>query len=194
MTALPKKRKYTPEEYLALEEKAEFRSEYWNGEIVAMAGGTENHNTITLNIATNLRAKLRGKCRVFAIDVKVWIDIWNSFVYPGVFVICGESQYHSNRQDILTNPHLIVEVLSEGTKAFDKGDKFLAYQSVASLQEYVLIDQNKYLVEQFIKQTDGSWKYFATIGRESELNLYSVNQTLNLGEIYDSVEFEEENL
>lgn len=194
MTALPKKKKYTPEEFLALEKKAGFRSEYWNGKIVAMAGGTENHNTITLNVATDLRTRLRGKCRIFAIDVKVWIDVWSSLVYPDVFAVCGESRYYVNRQDILTNPHLIVEVLSEGTKAFDKGDKFLAYQTLESLQEYVLIDQQKYLVEQFIKQTDGSWKYYATIGQESEITFYSVDQKLKLREIYDLVEFEEENL
>lgn len=192
MTALPKEKKFTPEEYLALEDKAEYRSEYINGYIFKMAGGTENHNIITLNIASDLRVKLRGKCRIFAVDVKVWIDIWNSFVYPDVFAVCGDSQYRANRRDILTNPHLIVEVLSEGTKAFDKSDKFLAYQMLDSLQEYIMVDQSKHLVEQFIKQSDGGWKYFATIGKESEVMLYSVNQTLKLQDIYDSIELEEE--
>lgn len=192
MTALPKKKKYTAEEYLVLEDAAEYRSEYWNGQIVKLAGGTLDHNTITLNTATELRTKLRGKCRVFAVDIKVWIDVWNSFVYPDVFAVCDESKYHGNRRDIITNPYLIIEVLSDGTQAFDKGDKFLAYQTVESLQEYVLIDQSKYLVEQYIKQSDGGWKYFATIGQESEVNLYSVNQTLKLQEIYDLIEFESE--
>lgn len=194
MTVSPEKKKYTPEEYLALEDEAEYRSEYWNGQIIKMAGGTENHNTVTLNIATELRRKLRGKCRIFAVDVKVWVDVWNNYVYPDVFAVCGESQYHANRRDIVVNPYLIVEVLSDGTKVFDKGDKFPAYQTINSLQEYVLIDQYKYLVEQYIKQPDGGWKYFATIGKENEVTFYSVNQTLKLPEIYDLVEFEEENL
>ncbi len=194
MSALPKEKKYTPEEYLALEEKAEYRSEYWNGQIIKMSGGTGNHNSITLNIAAELKSRLRNKCRTFAIDVKVWVDIWNSYAYPDVLVICQEPQYHKKRRDIFTNPSLIVEVLSNGTKIFDKGDKFLAYQTLNSLQEYVLVDQYKYLVEQYIKQKDGNWTYKATIGQDSRVNLYSVNETLQLSEIYDLIDFETENL
>lgn len=192
MSALTQRKKYTAEEYLALEEKAEFRSEYWNGHIIKMSGGTGNHNSITLNIAGELRAKLRNKCRTFAIDVKVWIDVWNSYAYPDVFVICQELQYQKERRDIFANPNLIIEVLSNGTKIFDKGDKFLAYQTLESLQEYVLVDQYKFLVEQYTKQKDGKWTYQATIGQDSEITLHSVNQTLKLSEIYDLVEFEEE--
>ncbi len=192
MAARTKKKKYSPEEFLALEAKAAFRSEYWNGEIISMAGGTGNHNLITLNIAGEIKAKIRGLCGIFAIDVKVWIDVWNSYVYPDVFVVCGESQFYKERRDIFSNPTVIFEVLSEGTKAFDKGDKFLAYQTLESLKEYVLVDQDKYLVEQFIKQRDGNWIYRATIGRESEVYLFSVEQTLKLESIYDLVEFEED--
>jgi len=192
MSALPKKKTYTPEEYLALEEKAEYRSEYWNGQIIKMSGGTGNHNSITLNIAGELKARLRNECRTFAIDVKVWIDLWNSYAYPDVFVICKEPQYHKKRRDIFTNPSLIIEVLSNGTKIFDKGDKFLAYQTIDSLQEYIMVDQYKFLVEQYIKQKDGDWTYKATIGQDSQINLYSVGETLQLSEIYDLVEFETE--
>ena len=188
-----KQKKFTPEEYLALEDKAEFRSEYWNGEIVKMSGGTGNHNTITLNVAGDLKAKLREKCRTFAIDVKVWINNWKSYAYPDVFVICGELKYYEKRRDIYTNPNLIVEVLSNGTKIFDKGDKFLAYQTIESLQEYILIDQYKFVVEQYFKEKDGKWTYKATIGQESEITLNSVSQTIKLSEIYDLVDFEAEN-
>ena len=96
--ALLSTKKYTPEEYLALEEQAEYRSEYWNGQIIKMSGGTGNHNSITLNIAAELKSRLRNKCRTFAIDVKVWVDIWNSYAYPDVFVICQEPQYHKKRR------------------------------------------------------------------------------------------------
>jgi Uma2 family endonuclease len=188
-----KQKRYTPEEYLALEEKAEFRSEYWDGEIIKLSGGTGNHNTITLNVAGELKSKLRDKCRTFAIDVKVWINNWNSYAYPDIFVICGELQYYKTRRDIYTNPSLIIEVLSNGTKIFDKGDKFLAYQTIESLREYVLIDQYKHLVEQYFKEQDGKWTYQATIGQDSEITLNSVNRTLKLSEIYDLVDFEEEN-
>ncbi|MBS1795048.1 MAG: Uma2 family endonuclease [Acidobacteria bacterium] len=192
MAVLPKQTKYTPEEYLALEEKAEFRSEYWNGRIIRMSGGTGNHNSITLNIAGALKSGLREKCRTFAIDVKVWINSWESYAYPDVFVICQEPRYYKKRRDVFTNPSLIIEVLSNGTKIFDKGDKFLAYQTIDSLQEYVLVDQYKFLVEQYTKQQDGKWTYQATIGQDSEITLHSVGQTLKLSEIYDLVEFEEE--
>jgi Uma2 family endonuclease len=192
MTVLPKKKKYTPEEYLALEEKAEYRSEYWNGQIIKMSGGTGNHNSITLNIATELRSKLRDECRTFAIDVKVWVDMWNSYAYPDIFVICREPQYHKKRRDIFTNPILIVEVLSNGTKIFDKGEKFLAYQTLESLQEYIMVDQYKFIVEQYTKQQDGNWTYKATIGQDSEISLNSVNQILKLSDIYDLIDFEEE--
>lgn len=192
MSALPKKKTYTPEEYLVLEERAEYRSEYWDGQIIKMSGGTGNHNSITLNIAGELKSRLRNKCRTFAIDVKVWIDIWNSYAYPDVFVICQEPQYHKKRRDIYTNPNLIIEVLSNGTKIFDKGDKFLAYQTINSLQEYIMVDQYKFLVEQYIKQKDGNWTYKATIGQDSQINLYFVNETLKLSEIYDLINFEEE--
>ena len=191
MTALPKKKKYTPEEYLALEEKAEYRSEFWNGEIIKMFGGTGNHNSITLNIAGALKSGLRNKCRTFAVDVKVWIDIWNSYAYPDVFVVCEEPRFYKKRRDIYTNPNLIFEVLSDGTSGFDRGDKFLAYQAIKSLQEYFLVDQYKFLVEQYTKQENGKWIYQATTGRESEVALHSVNQILKLSEIYDLIEFEE---
>ncbi len=192
MTALPKNKIYTPEEYLALEEKAEHRSEYWNGQIIKMSGGTGNHNSITLNIAAELKNKLRDKCRTFAIDVKVWVDMWNSYAYPDVFVICKEPQYYKKRRDIFTNPSLIIEVLSNGTKIFDKGEKFLAYQTLESLQEYIMVDQYKCIVEQYTKQQDGDWTYKATIGQDSEINLYSVNKILKLIDIYDLIDFEEE--
>ncbi len=192
MTALPKNKIYTSEEYLALEEKAEYRSEYWNGQIIKMSGGTGNHNSITLNIATELKSKLRNKCRTFAIDVKVWVDMWNSYAYPDVFVICKEPQYYKKRRDIFTNPSLIIEVLSNGTKIFDKGEKFLAYQSLESLQEYIMVDQYKCIVEQYSKQKDGNWTYKATIGQDSEINLNSVDETLKLKDIYDLIDFEEE--
>ena len=191
MTALPKKKKYTPEEYLALEEKAEYRSEFWNGEIIKMSGSTGNHNSITLNVAGALKSHLRNKCRTFAIDVKVWIEMWNSYAYPDVFVVCEEPKFYKKRRDIYTNPSLIFEVLSDGTSGFDRGDKFLAYQAVESLQEYILVDQYKFLVEQYTKQDNGKWIYQATIGQESEITLYSVNQNLKLSEIYDLIEFEE---
>lgn len=194
MTALPKKKKYTPEEYLALEETAEYKSEYIDGSIFKMAGGTEAHNDITLNVAAQLRTKLRGKCKTFANDMKVWVAEVATFFYPDVTVVCGERKFHKGRRDIVENPTLLVEVLSKSTQDYDKNDKFFTYQNIESFQEYVLISQNRPAVQQYIRQPDGTWKYKATIGLNSEVTFESVETKVLLQDIYDLVEFEEENL
>jgi len=192
MTALPKKRIYTPEEYLALEERAEYKSEYVNGCIFKLAGGTEAHNDITLNIASQFKAKLRGKCKTFASDMKVWVEEAGTFFYPDVTVVCGERKFHKGKRDIVENPILLVEILSKSTEEYDKNDKFLTYRNIPSFREYVLISQNRPAVQQFNRQTDGRWIYKATIGLGSEVYFESVDATLSLQEIYDLVEFETE--
>ncbi len=194
MSALPKKKKHTPAEYLALEEKAETRSEYWNGEIVAMAGGNINHQQIVSNLTVAVSNKVKGRCRVFPSEMKVWVKKRDKFFYPDLTVICGQPSFYKNRRDTIDNPRLIIEVLSKSTASFDRAEKFLSYQTLESMQEYVLISQEKATVEQHIKREDGNWIYQATIGMESEVLFPSVEATLGLKEIYDLVEFEEENL
>jgi len=194
MTALPKRKKYTPAEYLALEEKAETKSEYWNGEIVAMAGGNINHQQIVANFTEFLGAKIRGRCRIFPSEMKVWVKKRDKFFYPDLTVICGQPGFYKSRRDTIDNPRLIIEVLSKSTASFDRAEKFLSYQTLESLQEYVLVSQEKAIVEQHIKREDGNWIYQATIGFESTVKFPSVNAKLALNEIYDLVEFEEENL
>lgn len=192
MTALPKSKKYTPAEYLALEEKAEYKSEYVNGYIFKMAGATEAHNDITLNVAAFLKTKLRGKCRTYANDMKVWIDEIGTFFYPDVTVVCGERKFYKNRRDAVVNPILLVEVLSQSTGEYDKNDKFLTYRNIPSFHEYVLISQNRPAVQQFNRQADGKWLHQATIGLNSKVYFESVDVELSLENIYDLVEFETE--
>jgi len=194
MTALTKKKKYTPEEYLMLEEQAEYRSEYLDGYIFKMAGGTEAHITISYNTTKAFAERLRGKCRTYQSEMKVWVEEVGTFFYPDVTVICGGRKFYKDRRDIVENPILLVEVLSESTKEYDKNDKFLIYQNIESFQEYVLISQNRPAVQQFVRQSDGSWKYLATIGIESEVKFESVEATVSLSEIYDLVEFETEEI
>ncbi len=195
MTALLKQRKHTPAEYLALEEKAETRSEYWNGEIVAMAGGNINHQQIVANISRILGNKTYGKRRVFPSEMKVWVKKRDKFFYPDLTIICDKPNFYKNRRDTIDNPGLIIEVLSKSMASFDRAEKFLSYQSLESLQEYVLVSQEKAIVEQHTKREDGNWIYKATIGLESAVEFPSVNAELDLKEIYDLVEFEtEENL
>ncbi|HQU84762.1 MAG TPA: Uma2 family endonuclease [Pyrinomonadaceae bacterium] len=191
MSALPKHKKYTPEEYLALEEKAEFRSEYVDGCIFKMAGGTESHIQISFNATKLFADKLRGKCRAYQGEMKVWVEEAETYFYPDVTVVCGERKFHKGRRDIVENPILLVEVLSKSTEEYDKNEKFLTYKNIESFEEYVLISQNKPIVLQYIRQEDGDWKIKATIGLNSKVYFQSVNTEISLEEIYDLVEFEE---
>ncbi|HXH70414.1 MAG TPA: Uma2 family endonuclease [Pyrinomonadaceae bacterium] len=194
MTAQPEKKKYTPSEYLALEEKAETKSEYWNGEIVAMSGAKIDHQQITMNISRVLGNKLYGKCRVFASEMKVWVKKRNKFFYPDITIIRDKPNFYKNRRDTIDNPKIIIEVLSKSTASFDRAEKFLSYQTLVSLEEYVLISQERAAVEQYIKREDGNWIFQATIGLESSVKFTSIKTALSLQEIYDLVEFEEENI
>ena len=178
----------SPEEYLALERQADEKSEYFDGVVYAMSGASLNHNKVVANIIIELGSQLRGRpCSVLPSDMKVRMPDSRKFFYPDVSVVCGEPQFHDERTDVLLNPILIIEVLSESTEAFDRGGKFQAYQRLESLQEYVLISQDKPLVEQFVKQSEATWKYTAAIGRESSLSLPSIECMLNLSAVYDKV-------
>lgn len=188
--ALAERKKYTPEEYLALEEKAEFRSEYDGGEILAMAGSSLNHARIISNISRAFGNKLGEGCESVTTDIKVQIENSKKFYYPDVLIICGKPEFYQNRRDTIENPILIAEVLSGSTEARDRGEKFAAYQELESLQEYILISQDKAKIEQFSRQNDGSWKYQATIGLKSEVRFSSVNVNLTLDEIYQRVELD----
>jgi Uma2 family endonuclease len=178
----------SPEEYLALERQADYKSEYFNGVAYAMSGASLNHNKIVANVIIDLGQQLRGRpCSVLPSDMKVRMPDSRKFFHPDVSVVCGEPQFHDERTDVLLNPILIIEVLSESTEAFDRGGKFQAYQRLESLQEYILISQNKPVVEQYIRQSDATWRYTAAVGRESSLSLPTIECTLNLSAVYDKV-------
>lgn len=185
MSSLPKQL-YTPEEYLERERRAEYKSEYFAGEIVAMAGAKRKHNLIAGNIFASLYAQLREKpCEVYSNDMKVQADKAKQFSYPDVVVVCGEPQFRDNQDDVLQNPTVIVEVLSPSTEAYDRGEKFLRYRRLESLQEYLLVTQNERRVEHFTKQSDGSWRMTETT--EGDFELESVGCTLAFDDIYNKV-------
>lgn len=192
MSALKQRKKYTVEEYLALEEKAEFRSEYDDGEIVAMAGSSLNHARIIKNISRLLDEKLKDFCESFTTDVKVQVESYRKFYYPDVLIICGKPEFYEKRKDTVINPVLIVEILSDSTEAKDRGEKMLAYRTLESLREYVLVSQNKPIVEQYIRNADENWIHKATIGLKSIVRFESVGIELSLEEIYQRIGFEEE--
>jgi Uma2 family endonuclease len=176
----------TPEEYLAIERKAEYKSEYIDGEMYAMSGASLRHNKIVGNVVGQLFQQLLGRpCSVLPSDMKVGMPDSRKFFYPDVSVLCGEAQFYDERRDIILNPILIVEVLSESTAAFDRGEKFESYQQLVSLQEYILISQDKKFIQHYVRQTPESWIYTAAFGNEGFLTLPSIECTLSLQLIYD---------
>jgi Uma2 family endonuclease len=178
----------TPEEYLALERKAESKSEYLAGEIFAMTGASKNHNLIAGNVFTALKQHLREKpCEIYISDMRVKVPAANLYTYPDVAVVCGESQFEDDVVDTLLNPILIVEVLSKSTASYDRTVKFGYYRTLASVAEYLLIAQNGYHVEHYARQADGRWLLADFRSTEDVLQLDSVQCSLALREIYDRV-------
>lgn len=193
MQVQTKPRYYSPEEYLELEEAAEYKNEYRDGEIVPMTGGTTNHNKIALNCASSLKFALRGQdYDIYIGDVRLWIPRYRQYTYPDVMVIQGEPLYTGTGKTTVMNPLLIVEVLSKSTKNYDQGDKFLYYRSIADFQEYILIDQQRYHVMQYSKTLEKKWLLTEYESQNLVLNLSSIEFQLNLSEIYEKVNFEED--
>jgi Uma2 family endonuclease len=189
MSALPKM--YSPQEYLALERKSSYKSEYWDGEIFAMAGASERHNLISLNVGAELRTQLRGRnCRVYPSDMRVRIPATGLYTYPAIIVVCGKPQFEDREQDTLLNPTLIVEVLSASTENYDRGRKFQNYRSLASLTEYLLIAQDEVHLEHYLRRPDQQWLLTETQDRQGTLHLPTIECTLAVAEVYDKVEIE----
>lgn len=182
--------RFSIDEYFSNEDISESRSEYIAGRIFAMAGGTDSHIQISFNVTKILAEKLRGKCRAYQSEMKVRIAQSDTFYYPDVTLVCGEHRFYKGRRDAVENPVLLVEVLSESTKDYDKNDKFFAYQTIDSFKEYLLISQNKHAVQQYIRQPDGNWKIRATIGLDSTVYLESINVEITIRDIYDMVEID----
>lgn len=188
-------RHYTPEEYLAQEEVAEFRSEYRDGEIVPMTGGSINHNQIAGNVYAFLKFALRGKnLKPYIGDLRLWIPRYRQYTYPDVFVIQGQPVFQAQRTDTILNPCLIVEILSKSTKGYDRTDKFRYYRSIAEFREYVLIDQYEIAIEQYTKTDEDSWLFRAYESDADKIVLASVNVEMAITNIYEGVDFDLKNV
>ena len=180
---------YTPEEYLALERQAQCKSEYYAGEIFAMAGASRWHNLIVANVIGELRSQLKGRpCTTYPSDMRVKVSPTGLYTYPDVTVVCGEARFEDNQQDTLLNPTLIVEVLSESTEAYDRGGKFAHYRKLTSLMEYVLITQTKPHIEHYLRQPDNRWLLSEADSVQDTLQLPSIDCYLALAEVYDKVD------
>jgi len=190
MTIATDKITYSFAEYLELEETAAYKNEYQDGEIVPMTGGTTEHNKIALNFAAYLKFALKGqKYNIFIGDVKLWIAQYRQATYPDVMLIEGEPIYYETGKTTVTNPRLIVEVLSKSTQNYDQGDKFLYYRSLPEFQEYILISQSRPYVMQYNKTEENKWLLTEYEGENASLSLTSVNFALSFQEIYEGVTF-----
>ena len=187
MSTLPKTF-ITPEEYLEIERKAEFRSEYYRGEMFAMAGGTEAHTLLVMNTSTVLVRLRGGPCRVYSHDMRVQVSATGLYTYPDLVAGCAERKFLDERRDTLLNPVLIIEVLSNSTEAYDRGQKFAQYRTLESLQEYVLIAQDRVEVEVYRRQAGGQWLLITANRPEDSITLESVSCSLVLSDIYADVE------
>jgi Uma2 family endonuclease len=183
-------RYYTPEEYLELEEAADYKSEYIDGQIIPMAGGTLNHNQIALNLSADLNFAFKKQhYRVYMGDVRLWIVQKRTYTYPDVMILADEPEYFNNRLDIIVNPQVIVEVLSKSTKAYDREGKFEAYRTIPTFQEYLLIDQNRIYVEQFSKTGKKQWALREYDEEDEAIALVTVPFEISLQDLYNKVQF-----
>ncbi|MBK1986421.1 Uma2 family endonuclease [Sphaerospermopsis aphanizomenoides BCCUSP55] len=193
MTLAQETRYYSPEEYLELEVNSEIRHEYINGLIIPMTGGTPNHNQLALNFSGTLNYLLkRQPYQVFVTDQRLWIPDKKIHTYPDIMVVKNPLIYEEGRKDTLVNPVMIAEVLSKSTSSKDRDEKFAAYRTIPTLQEYILIDQYTMHVEQYFRTDNNKWIFCEFTDGEESLNLASIPCQILLADIYDKVDFNTE--
>ena len=172
------------EDYLAFERASEERHEYAGGEVFAMSGGIGEHSLIACNVIGELRAALRGRpCRVYGSDLRIHIPASGRYTYADVVVVCGQPVYVDEARDTLENPVVIVEVLSDSTEQYDRGDKFKHYRSIPSVRDYLLISQKEMLVDHYARRSDGSW-LLRSLGVGERVVLDSIEAQLPVDEAY----------
>jgi Uma2 family endonuclease len=189
MSALPR---YflSEDDYLALERESDIKHEFFQGEVLAMAGASPNHILIATTIASRLFFQLeKHPCFVYQGDLRLKVSALKFQAYPDVVVVCGEPKYTDDKPPALLNPTLIIEVLSPSTEQYDRGKKFQRYQTLESLQEYVLVTQDSPYIERFLRQANGAWLYTAAVGLEASIALLSIQCTLALNDVYTKIEF-----
>jgi Uma2 family endonuclease len=180
----------SPAEYLQIERQAEYRSEYYAGEMFAMAGGSPRHSRIKTNVLTQLNLRLKDReCTPYDSDLRIRVPETNLYTYPDASVICGDMEFDDDQNDTATNPTLIVEVLSRSTEAYDRGMKFDQYRRLDSLREYVLVSHDAPRIERFLRNNDGTWNLSIANGLEQSIMLESIGVTLSLADVYLKVDF-----
>jgi Uma2 family endonuclease len=183
----------TPEQYLEIERKAEFKSEYYQGEMFAMAGASLEHNQLVAAVVGELGQQLRHRpCQVLPSDMRVAIRATGMYAYPDATVCCGEPQLLDGQMDTLLNPAMIVEVLSRSTEGYNRGEKFDHYKTIESLTAYLLVSSDRVHLDLFMRSADGRWTLASADGREDVMELPSIGCKLALADLYERVEFGEQ--
>jgi Uma2 family endonuclease len=180
----------TESEYLALERAAPFKSEYFDGEMFAMAGGSPMHSLIAANVIRELGLKLKGRpCLAFTSDLRLKVEATGLCTYPDVSVVCGPLRYAAGTDDTVVNSTLLIEVLSDSTEAYDRGEKFQHYRQIPSLKEYLLVSQRLARIEQYGRRPNAEWALRVAEGKDARLTLPALEITLELNEVFAGVEF-----
>ncbi|HEV3438870.1 MAG TPA: Uma2 family endonuclease [Gemmata sp.] len=194
MSAITKK-KLSEAEYFAIERAAEFKSEFYNGEMFPMTGFNRQHNEIKENLIVEIGGHLKGgPCRSLSADMRVKIERTGLYTYPDLLIVCGKPELDPEHQDILYNPKVIIEILSESTESYDRGKKFLHYRQLSSLREYILVSQEQKLVERFVRQPDDTWLLTTFDDPDGEFALSTVPVRVPMADVYRGVEPLEEPL
>jgi len=188
MTLRQPKTGYTPEEYLTIEREAEFKSEYFDGEMFAMTGASRKHNLIAVNVVANLYNQLKKThCEVYTNDMRVKVSPTGLYTYPDIVIVCDTPQFEDSESDTLINPLVIIEILSPSTESYDRGKKFENYRTLPSLAEYIMIAQNRRYIEHYIRKSDNTWLFSETRDMADEVQIASVECVLSLEEMYAKV-------
>jgi len=190
MSAMPKPRKLTFAEYLAFELKAERKSEFYDGEMFLMAGASREHNILSRNLTAELHLRLKGgSCQVFHSDLRLKVDRTGLWCYPDLMIVCGAPEFAAENRDTLTNPKVVIEVLSDSTERYDRTTKFRHYKQLPSVQEYVLVSQDEPLVERYTRSPDGTWAQTDFVGLDVDMVLATVQVSVPMADVYRGVEF-----
>ena len=188
MTAVLK-HKLTAAEYLEIERQAEIKSEFYDGEMFAMSGGTYRHSRLRTNLVAIFEAMLSGKrCRATDSDLRVRIESTDFYTYPDLSISCGRVEFEDEKQDVLLNPTVVIEVLSDSTASYDRGKKFWHYRHIASLTDYVLVSHDEPLIEHYTRQDNGGWLLRTVEGEAGLLRIDSIGCEIPLREIYRDID------
>ncbi|MFN0168222.1 MAG: Uma2 family endonuclease [Bryobacteraceae bacterium] len=182
----------TPLDYLEIERKAEYKSEFYRGTMFALAGASREHNLLAVNLSRELSQQLRSRpCEVYPSDMRVNVSETGLYTYPDLVVVCGQPRFADGHLDTLLNPTLLAEILSPSTEAYDRGRKFEHYRAIESLQEYLLVAADRMRVDLYVRQSDGRWLLNTASLPQETLELRSIGCSLRLSDLYEKVELPE---